>query len=169
MQIYIIRHGKALDYRDPRATSDEIRWLVDEGRDEVSTMAALLARLGVRPDLVLSSPLVRARETAEIVADGLGVATPVMLCDELAPGGSTAGVLDEIVSQGRLRKVVAAGHMPGVSELAGYLIHGDTGSGFGFQTGAIARIELPDDHLAPGAGRLRWLIPPSVAARLLAE
>ncbi len=169
MQIYIIRHGKALDHHDPRATSDEMRWLVDEGRDEVSMMAALLARLGVRPDLVLSSPLVRARQTAEIIADELGVAAGVTLSDELAPGGSPAGVIEAILRHGKARHVVAAGHMPGVARLAGYLLHQDPGSGFGFQTGAIARIELPDDDLAPGAGRLRWMIPPSVAARLLAE
>lgn len=169
MQIYIIRHGKALDYRDPRATSDEIRWLVEEGQNEVATIARLLARLGVRPDLVLSSPLVRARQTAEIIADELDVGAGVSLSDELAPGGSPAGVLDAILGHGRVRHVVAAGHMPGVSQLAGYLIHQDPDSGFGFQTGAIARVELPNDDLAPGAGRLRWLIPPSVAVRLLAE
>ncbi len=169
MQIYIIRHGKALDYRDPRATSDEIRWLIDEGRDEVTTMAALLARLGVVPDLVLSSPLVRARQTAEIIADELGVAAGVTLDDELAPGGSPAGVLDAILRHGRARHIVAAGHMPGVARLAGYLVHQDPDCGIGFQTGAIARVELPNDDPAPGAGRLRWMIPPSVAARLLAE
>ena len=108
MQIYIIRHGKALDHHDPRATSDAMRWLVDEGRDEVTTMATLLARLGVRPDLVLSSPLVRARETAEIIADALGVAVGVTLSDQLAPDGSPAGVLDEILSHGRPRHVVIA-------------------------------------------------------------
>lgn len=169
MQIYIIRHGKALDHHDPRATSDAMRWLVDEGRDEVATMATLLARLGVRPDLVLSSPLVRARETAEIIADALGVAVGVTLSDQLAPDGSPAGVLDEILSHGRPRHVVIAGHMPGVSQFGGYLIHHDPDAGFGFQTGAVARIELPDDALLPGTGRLRWMIPPSVATRLLTE
>lgn len=169
MQIYIVRHGKALDYHDPQATSDEMRWLVEEGRDQVSTMAALLARLRVQPDLVLSSPLVRARETAEIIAEELGVASGVTIEEELAPGGSPAGVLDAIVRRGRVRTVVVAGHMPGVGRLAGYLLHQDPDGGFGFQTGAIARIELPDDDLAPGGGRLRWMIPPSVAARLLDE
>lgn len=169
MQIYIIRHGKALDYRDPQATSDEIRWLVEKGQEDVATMARLLARLGVRPDLVMSSPLVRARQTAEIIADELQVAGGVTLSDDLAPGGSPAGVLDAIVGHGPVQHVVVAGHMPGVSQLAGYLIHGDPASGFAFQTAAIARVELPADDPAPGAGRLRWMIPPSVAARLLAE
>ena len=125
--------------------------------------------LGVRPDLVLSSPLVRARETAEIIADALGVAVGVTLSDQLAPDGSPAGVLDEILSHGRPRHVVIAGHMPGVSQFGGYLIHHDPDAGFGFQTGAVARIELPDDALLPGTGRLRWMIPPSVATRLLTE
>lgn len=169
MQIYVVRHGKALDYHDPQVTSDEMRWLIDEGRDEVATVAALLARLGVRPDVVLSSPLVRARETAEILASELGVSSGVTSCDELAPGGSPAGVLEAIVRQRTARHVVVAGHMPGVSRLVGYLVHQDAEAGFGFQTGAIARVELLGDDLAPGAGRLRWLIPPSVAARLLSE
>lgn len=169
MQIYIVRHGKALDHNDPQATSDEMRWLIDEGHAEVETMAALLARLGVQPDLVLSSPLVRARQTAEVIAESLEVAGGVTLSDDLAPGGSVATLLDTILRHGRVRHVVVAGHMPGVSRLAGYLIHGDPDSGFGFQTGAIARVELPNDDPAPGAGRLRWMIPPSVATRLLAE
>lgn len=168
MDIYIVRHGKALDHADQRVTSDEMRWLIDEGRAEVETMAALLARLGVTPDLVLTSPLVRARQTAEIIAERLGAPAPT-ICDELAPGGSPAGVLAEIASHGKPKTVVAAGHMPGVAWLLGHLLHQDQNCGIGFKTGAIARIGLPDADLAPGTGRLRWMIPPTVAQRLLSE
>lgn len=168
MEIYIVRHGKALDHGDQRVTSDEMRWLIEEGRAEIETMAALLARLGVTPDLVLTSPLVRARQTAEIIAERLRSAAPT-ICDELAPGGSPGGVLAEIAGHGKPKTVVAAGHMPGVAYLVGYLLHHDPDCGIGFKTGAIARIGLPDGDLAPGAGRLRWMIPPTVAQRLLSE
>ena len=168
MEIYIIRHGDAWDPTAPWITSDEMRPLTDKGRDEVALMARLLGRLGVRPDAILSSPLVRARQTAEILAEELGAGGPSESA-HLAPGGLAADVLNDITALGRGRAVVLAGHMPGVGRLAGYLLGQEIEFGIPFRTAEICRIDLPDDALVPGLGDLRWLIPPKVARKLLGE
>lgn len=130
-------------------------------------MARLLERLGVAPDLILSSPLVRARQTAEIVSDHFNGQTPVTDSPDMAPGGSQAGVLAQILRHGRPGETVLTGHMPDVGMLAGYLAWAQRDAFIRFRTAGICRIDLPDDSPAPGYGDLRWLIPPRVSERLL--
>jgi phosphohistidine phosphatase len=167
MEIYIVRHGDALDRADPSVTSDEMRPLTERGRDEVALQASVLARLGVKPQLVLSSPLVRARQTADILADALGPKGGFAISDELAPGGSLAGVLNDILSHGRPSQTVLTGHMPGVGELAGFLAWNDRECLIPFRTAGVCRVDLPDDAPRPGHGALRWLLPPRTSERLL--
>jgi phosphohistidine phosphatase len=167
VEIYIVRHGDAIDREDPSVTSDEMRALTERGRAEVGAMATLLGRLGVKPALVLSSPLVRARQTAEILTDALGPRGGPTLSDELIYGGSLAGVLSDILSHGRPEQVILAGHMPSVGHLIGWLTWNDPDSSVPMRTGAVCRVDLPDESPFPGNGDLRWLIPPRVGERLL--
>lgn len=169
MEIYIIRHGDAIDRGDPQVTGDAMRWLTDEGRDEVAISARLLAKLGVAPDLALTSPMVRARQTAEIVTGLIGPASGPEVSEHLVYGGSLAGVLEDILRHGQPRNVVLAGHMPSVGELAGYLAWGMPEADVRFRTGEVCRIDLPDESPTPGSGDLRWLIPPKIARKLLGE
>src|SRR5688572_3547400 len=106
MELYIIRHGDAIDQNDPQVTGDGMRWLTDEGRDEVTISARLLAKLGVRPDLVLTSPMVRARQTAEIVTDMVGPKGGPEISDHLVYGGSLAGVLADITERDHPQRIV---------------------------------------------------------------
>lgn len=167
MKVYIMRHGDAATTREAGVTSDAERPLTDLGRQEVALMARVLERLGVEPDLILASPLVRAQQTARIVSEHFGSRTDVTTTVELAPGGSLAGVLAQILRQGRPAETVITGHMPGVGMLAGYLLWNAREAAIGFRTAGICRIDLPDDNPAPGYGNLRWLIPPRMAERLL--
>ena len=167
MEIYIVRHGDAIDYNHPSVTSDEMRELTSQGRDESELMARLLARLGVKPDLILTSPLIRARQTAEIFAGVTGSSTGPSVSDELAPGGSPTGVLSDILSHGRPRQTLLAGHMPSVGELVGVLVWHDSGIVKRFRTAEVCRVDMPDASPVPGAGDLRWSIPPRVAERLI--
>lgn len=166
MRLYIVRHGDAVDSSHPSVTSDEMRELTDTGRYEVSTMATLLKRLGVAPAIVLTSPLIRARQTAVILAEGLDAEDPT-ICEHLAPGGSLTGILDDIVMQHLSGNVVVCGHMPGVGALAGLAAWGDSEIVFPFRTAEVCRIDFPDGSPIPGSGDLRWLIPPRVAEKLL--
>lgn len=169
MEIYIIRHGDAIDRADPQITNDAMRWLTDAGRNEVSVSARLLAKLAVRPDLVLTSPMVRARQTAEIVTDLIGPASGPEVSEHLVYGGSLAGVLEDILRHGRPAQVVLAGHMPSVGALVGYLAWGMPEVDVPFRTGEVCRVDLSEDSPAAGLGDLRWLIPPKIARRLLGK
>ena len=169
MEIYIIRHGDAIDRAHPQVTGDAMRWLTETGRAEVALSARLLAKLKVAPDLELTSPMVRARQTAEIVADHIGPSSGPQISDHLVYGGSLAGVLEDILRHGRPSSVVLAGHMPSVGELVGFLAWNAPEAGVRFRTGEVCRLDLPDDSPTPGFGDLRWKIPPKIARRLLGD
>lgn len=161
-----MRHGDAVDRMDPKMKTDEMRPLTDLGKDEVASMARLLAQLGVKPGAILTSPLVRARETAEIIADDLRVGKPA-ISDELAPAGSLTGILNDILSTGPAEQVLLSGHMPDVGRMVGFLVWGSPEATVAFRTAAIARVDLPDEAPFPGNGDLRWLLPPRTVGRLL--
>jgi phosphohistidine phosphatase len=169
MEIYIIRHGDAIDREDPQVTGDAMRWLTDTGRAEVAVSARLLGKLGVQPDLVLTSPMVRARQTAEIVAEVVGPSSGPEISEQLVYGGSLAGVLEDLVQRGLPARVVLSGHMPSVGALVGYLAWNTPETQVPFRTGEVCRIDLPDDAPMPGYGDLRWLLPPKIARKLLRE
>ncbi len=169
MKIYIMRHGNAGPVGEGGVTRDEDRPLTDHGRSEVALMARVLQQLGADPGLILSSPLVRARQTAEIVSEHFGSRVGVTSAVDLAPGGSLAGVLAQILRAGRPAETLIVGHMPGVGMLAGFLAWNQRDVVINFRTAGICRIDLPDDRPAPGYGDLRWLIPPPVGERLLED
>ena len=169
MELYIIRHGDAIDRADPHVTDDAMRWLTDKGRDEVAVSARLLAQLTVAPDVVLTSPMVRARQTAEIITDLIGPDGGAHVSEHLVYGGSLAGVLEDILQRDRPRRVVLAGHMPSVGALVGYLAWNMPEINVPFRTGEVCRVDLPNDTAQPGYGDLRWLIPPKIAQKILGE
>ena len=125
-----------------------MRPLTDLGKDEDGADGACVRLLGVKPDAILTSPLVRARETAEIVASELGLRKPA-ISDELAPDGTMAGVLNDILNAGPLRQVLLAGHMPGVGRMVGYLAWSSSDTIVPFRTAAVCRVDLPDDAPYP--------------------
>jgi phosphohistidine phosphatase len=167
MEIYIVRHGDAIDRNTPGITSDEMRWLTDLGREEIALAARVLARLGVRPDLVVSSPLVRARQTGEIFIEELGVERGLLMTEELAPGGSHAGLMHVLGRESGPERVVLCGHMPGVGSLASWLAWGRPELVLPFRTGEVCRVDLRGDLLVSGGGDLRWLLPPKIMQKLL--
>lgn len=167
MQIYLMRHGDAVDQTSPEVTSDEARWLTDEGRAETATTAKLLKQLGVTLDLVLSSPMVRARQTAEIVVEELGSGATIELTEELKYGGSFAAILDMIASHESPEEVLVTGHMPDIGSLVGFLAWNQRECGIRMRTAGVCRIDLPGDRIAPGFGDIRWLLPPKTSSKLL--
>ncbi|HLT20568.1 MAG TPA: phosphohistidine phosphatase SixA [Thermomicrobiales bacterium] len=167
MRLYLVRHGDAIHDASAGYRSDAERWLTDLGREEVGWTARLLAQLDVRPGLILSSPLVRARQTAEIIGEAFDPPPPLEFSDNLVHGGSFAGILHDIEQLGNPAEVVLTGHMPSIGELVGWLCWNDRASAVRMRTAGVARIDLPDDRIAPGWGDLRWLIPPRAARRLV--
>jgi phosphohistidine phosphatase len=156
LRLYFLRHGKALarsDWQD----DDALRPLTPDGEEEVRRVGAALAALGVTPDTLVSSPLARARRTAELVADTLGVA-PVF-DERLAPGFEVEALAGLVAGLGPVAAVVLVGHEPDFSSVVRAL----TGGAVVCKKGGVARVDVDDAGL--GGGRLVWLLPPTVLAR----
>jgi phosphohistidine phosphatase len=115
-------------------------------------------------DVILTSPLVRARQTAEALASGLRVPPPVINAPSLAPGGTHNAIVDELAKQSHRRKRMAVvGHEPGIGELAARLL--GLRKPVEFKKGAICRIDVT--ALPPtGPGQLRWLLTPRMLRKI---
>jgi phosphohistidine phosphatase len=156
LELYLLRHAHAGD-GGSWAGDDDLRPLSARGRQQARSMGEFLSRLAFLPDQLLTSPRVRARQTAEIVAGEIGV--PVTIDDRLAAPldlDDLGRVLDDLGGQ----RIVLVGHDPDFSELCAALI----GAGrLPLRKGALARIDvsLP---VATGSGILRWLVPPDALA-----
>jgi len=162
MELYIVRHGDAADRSAGRYLRDADRPLTATGEAEVLAAAGGLARLGVAIDLLLTSPLVRARQTADLLASVVGGSHQPEECLALAPGGELSAVFHAIHGQ---QRVMVVGHNPSLGELAGWLAFGDPMATVPLRTAGICRVDLAVGS-TPGQGVLRWLLPPRLAARL---
>jgi phosphohistidine phosphatase len=159
-QLYLLRHA---DAGDPETWlgDDAARPLSPKGRDQAERLATFLHGVRLTVDVVITSPKVRARETAEIVADGLGHAGKVRIDDRLA-GGVRPGTVDDLIRDaGSPGSVVIVGHDPDFSELVAALAGAP---GLTMKKGAMARVDLRG-NVADADGTLRWLVPPELLDR----
>jgi phosphohistidine phosphatase len=161
-ELYLIRHGLA-DERGEKWPDDTKRPLTERGMSRLRKQARGLDRLGVSFDLVLTSPLVRARQTAEILAAALADRPAVATSEALAPGGTFQALVADLQKHPRRERIALVGHEPGLGELAARLI-GAKGA-ITLKKGAVCRIDV--DALPPaGPGTLVWLLPPRVQRSL---
>ena len=155
MRLLFLRHGSA-ESRETWTEADDGRPLTTEGRLAMAREAATFARLGLVPDAMLSSPLTRAHETAQIVAEGLGIADRLRDDDRLAPGfGPTelGAILDE---HRGAKTVMLVGHEPDFSLTLGGLVGG---AALVCKKGGLARVDVDPQS---GVAELVWLLPPKV-------
>ena len=152
MKLYLLRHATAVD----AASSDAQRELTPEGREEARVVGAALAELGVKLSHVFTSPLVRAHQTAAIVAKVLKFPDDVESLDELENGASTASLLKSLKPLSATDEILLVGHMPSLSEHLAALIGGESALAFPLGKASLACIEL--EHGRIGAGQLRWLM-----------
>lgn len=157
-ELYLIRHGLA-EERGEAWPDDTKRPLTDDGIARLRKEARGLARLGVGFDVVLTSPLVRARQTAEIVAGGFAPRPPLVNVDSLAPGGGFQSLAADLEKHARKTRIALVGHEPELGELAARLV--GARHPIEFKKGAVCRIDVED--LPPrGEGALRWLLTPKI-------
>ncbi len=149
MKLYLIRHATASD----SAPSDAERRLTREGQAEARVVGAALARLGVQPDAIVSSPLLRARETAALIAKELD-RSDVEVADELENGPSTTALIRGLKPFATARELILVGHMPSLAEHLAEFLGVKNTQGFPFGKGTVVCLEL--DLLREGAGQLRW-------------
>ena len=155
--IYFLRHGLA--DRSEWSGDDFQRPLTAVGKAQMAREAKTIARLNLEVDLILSSPLARAHQTADIVAGALDMRDRLVADRRLAPGFDV-GALEEMVREHPgLSTFMVVGHEPDFSETISALIGGGR---IVCKKGAMARVDLPDDGSLNG--ELVWLVPPGILA-----
>jgi phosphohistidine phosphatase len=158
MEVYFLRHGDA-GSRETWKGSDESRPLSKEGAARMEREASALASLRLPLDLIITSPLVRAQQTAEIVARRLNLLDALVEDDRLAPGFGAAELGSIMREHRALTALMLVGHEPYFSAI----IAGCIGGGrVECKKGALARVDFQDP--ASLAGLLVWLLPPRVLA-----
>ncbi len=165
MNIYLLRHGDAVDRLTGGYARDEERPLTEKGQQEARIAAASLRGLGVTIAQIFASPLVRATQTASVAAETLRSARGLTRCDALAPGGTPEAIIAALTGVGTDEAVLLVGHMPDLGELAGWLIWGDPLVALPFRTGGLCRITVPTPPI-PGQGDFRWFAPPKLLRKL---
>lgn len=138
MLVYLCRHGEAVDGTE--LLHDESRYLTSNGRVGVAAVGRGLREHGDVPDLILTSPLVRAVQTAELLAQAVDYRRAVEVMGPLAPGGALGDVLEELSLLDAETKVFLVGHEPQMSSWAAQLL-GRPGLGRAFHKGAVARLD----------------------------
>jgi phosphohistidine phosphatase len=162
LELYLVRHGVAAE-RGKDWPDDSKRPLTPEGIARLRKAAKGLDAIEVSFDQILTSPLVRTRQTADILAEELKGKPPVVTADALAPAGSAASVMQELTKYVRHARVALVGHEPNLGELAAQLIGARTP--LEFKKGGVCRIDF--DMLPPkGGGMLRWFLTPKMLRRL---
>lgn len=152
--LFIVRHAWAED-RGEAYPNDDLRPLTKAGRKRFGKVVSRLAERGFAPQHIAVSPLVRCRETAEIIAEFVPGEPKVTVVEALSPGSSLEPLIQWTREQGA-EDVAWVGHAPDVGELTAALI-GDGSAALRFSKGAIAAIDF-DGRLSAGAGELRWLV-----------
>ena len=161
-QLYLIRHGVAAE-RGDSFPDDTKRPLTNEGVQKLRKEAKALVALDISFDVILTSPLVRTRQTAEVVAAAFRNPPTIVNMPSLAPGGAYNTIIEDLVRHHRRHSIALVGHEPGIGELAGRLI--GLRRPLEFKKGAICRIDVA--ALPPtGPGQLRWFLTPRILRKI---
>jgi phosphohistidine phosphatase len=157
-ELYVIRHASA-EERGSKWPDDSKRPLTEEGARRMRRAAKGLVRLGVQLDVVLASPLVRARQTADIVAQAFDTAPRVVVINSLLPGATYAALLGDLHAHASRTRIALVGHEPSIGRIAGRLI--GARRPLAFKKGAVCRIDVQSIPPA-GTGALRWFLTPAI-------
>lgn len=164
MQLYIVRHGIAIDREDPKCPADPDRFLTEEGIEKTKQVARGVAQLGVSADLLLSSPYVRAFQTAEIFANALDYSRQkIRKTDLLLPGGEPIQLLKELGKDKDLSVVFLFGHAPHLDDVIATALnsrHHITS----LKKAGVALVEVK--RLTPPSGELLMLAPPKLMKKV---
>jgi phosphohistidine phosphatase len=159
VELYVFRHGIAEDALPGRAAAD--RALTDEGRKKIAEVVKAARRAGLQPSLIISSPYLRAAQTAEVAVEELGYEGEVVHTEALVPHGSPETVWTELRDYREESAILLAGHEPLLSRLVAYLLAAP-GLRVDMKKAAMVRIDVESFGLAPH-GTLRWMITPKLA------
>lgn len=160
-RLYLLRHGIALPHGTPEVPDDE-RPLTPKGERRLRQVGRGLRRLGLKLDRIVTSPLPRARQTAEIVAEELGVVDLLEDADALRADRDASLIRDWVLNRSEA-KLMLVGHNPSLTDLVGLLI----GSPHGVPPCELRKGGIAALRPSPSAGmQLHWLAPPRLFRRL---
>ncbi len=160
MNLYILRHGIAVERGEPGFKTDADRPLTPKGKRQLRQIAAAMKNLEVHFDLILSSPFRRARQTAEIVARGFGLKQRLAFSDELAPDGNPKVLIRQLNEWEPVpENILLVGHEPYLSQLVASLISGTTAMSVVMKKGGLGKLETGTLRFGRCA-TLAWLLTP---------
>jgi len=161
MDIYFLRHASAGEPKMNPAKDDE-RELDEQGIEQSHIVGRALAVLEVQPDVILSSPLIRARQTAEIVADEMGNKSEIVVNEALQPHGTYKQFETLLARYKNSDAILVAGHNPSLTKFLSEMVAEKPSEALELKKGAIAKVEREDGNPAV----LKWMMPPKVARAL---
>ncbi|HLZ92389.1 MAG TPA: histidine phosphatase family protein [Candidatus Acidoferrum sp.] len=164
MLLYIVRHGIAIDREDPKCPPEAERYLTEEGMERTRQMAKSVAALEAHADLMVSSPFVRAKQTASIFAAALEYPEDkIRESESLLPGAEPATFLRELAREKNASSIFCFGHAPHVDGLLASAL-GVKGHVTAMKKAGVALVELR--RFSPPAGRLIWLVTPKLLRKV---
>jgi len=155
-ELYLVRHAIAAE-RGEDWPDDDKRPLTAQGVARFKEAVKGLRKIGVEVDEIFTSPLVRAKQTAVLLASGLAGKPPVKVLDVLSPGHAPSSVMAQLARAARRRRIALVGHEPDLGELAAHLI--GAGRALPFRKGGVCRIEV-ESFTSRRPGALTFFVTP---------
>ncbi len=157
--LFIVRHAYAGHHGDARYPDDSLRPLTPAGTKQFHKFVKKLVKRGFDPQVVATSPLVRCRQTAQVICERVEPAPELVELEALEPGSD----LDSLIGWSNARaeqSLVWVGHAPDVDQLVASLLQMPPGA-ISFRKGAVAALRFDEDQLALGAAELRYFVAPA--------
>jgi phosphohistidine phosphatase len=161
-ELYLVRHAIAAE-RGDEWPDDTKRPLTKRGISRFRECVTGLRELETAVDEIFTSPLVRAKQTADILAAGMDGKPPVKILDALAPGHTAQNVMTQLAKATKQRRIALVGHEPELGELAAHLIGANRA--IPFKKGAVCRVDV-ESLTSRSAGTLIWFVGPKVLRKL---
>lgn len=161
MNIYIVRHAIAEQRGTPGYDDDSQRPLTDKGRKKMKKIVKGLRQLGVELDTILSSPYVRARDTAKILAEEFGLEEKLAFTDNLTPSNNFDRLINEINEKYNVENLALVGHEPMLSSFISFLTTGNTNADIMLKKGGVSCL-VAEDLSSRHHATLLWLLTPAI-------
>ncbi len=163
MEIYLLRHGIAA-LPSSSGEQDDLRPLTEEGKAKMQKQARGATRLISHFDIIFTSPLRRAQQTAEIIGEVFECKDKIEICPQLTPGFSPRNLISFLGKYKGKNKILLVGHEPDLSCFVSFLL-GIEQTIFEFKKGALGKITL-DDFSAHSHARFSWYVTPKILRSL---
>ena len=166
MDLYVLRHGLAEDRDFLKYPDDSERPLTPRGVRRLARQVGGMNSIRLRPELTLTSPLIRAMQTSETVLAGLNASSRLEVSDALTPWAAPRDILNELAStHSSPGSVMVVGHEPHLSSLVSLVATGSVDASIRLRKGALCKLRI--SALGPGrCGRIEWSLTPSQMIKL---